>query len=153
MLFRQRRIGRGRQPFEILKFRTMRDGQVTRVGRWLRATGIDEIPQFVNVLRGEMSVVGPRPLTAADIERLGWTEHEHDPRFQARPGITGLAQIFAGGGAARSLELDASYATRAGLGLDTAVVGVSFAINLFGKRTVRRALTRWDVLGVGTAGY
>jgi lipopolysaccharide/colanic/teichoic acid biosynthesis glycosyltransferase len=148
VLFRQQRLGRDRHPFSILKFRTMTDGQVTRVGRWLRATGIDEIPQFINVLRGEMSVVGPRPLTRADIERLGWTGPDHDRRFTARPGITGLAQIFAGGGAARSQRLDASYAERAGVPLDTAVVAASFAVNLMGKARVRRALTRWDALRV-----
>src|SRR6185503_7239234 len=67
ILFRQVRVGRRRQPFEILKFRSMRDGRVTRAGRVLRATGLDEIVQFVNILRGEMSAVGPRPLTQEDV--------------------------------------------------------------------------------------
>src|SRR6186713_1995399 len=74
VLFRQERLGRDRLPFAILKFRSMRDGRITRVGRLLRATGLDELPQFVNILRGDMSAVGPRPLTAADVTRLGWTE-------------------------------------------------------------------------------
>jgi lipopolysaccharide/colanic/teichoic acid biosynthesis glycosyltransferase len=64
VLFRQPRLGLRRRPFDILKFRSMRDGRVTRVGRILRATGLDELPQFVNILRGELSAVGPRPLTA-----------------------------------------------------------------------------------------
>ena len=81
VLFRQERIGRERQPFGILKFRTMRSGNVTRVGKWLRATGLDETAQFLNVLRGDMSMVGPRPLTQADIERLGWTGKEQDARW------------------------------------------------------------------------
>src|SRR5437870_12609086 len=63
--FRQQRLGYRRRPFSILKIRTMRDGRTTRVGRALRATGLDEIPQFINILSGEMSAVGPRPLTDA----------------------------------------------------------------------------------------
>ena len=63
VLFRQERVGYQRRPFHILKFRSMRAGRVTRVGRLLRATGLDELPQFVNILRGHMSAVGPRPLT------------------------------------------------------------------------------------------
>ena len=73
VLFRQERLGHRRRPFHILKFRSMRDGRVTRVGRVLRATGLDELPQFVNILRGDMSAVGPRPLTADDVARLGWS--------------------------------------------------------------------------------
>src|SRR5262245_53299317 len=72
VLFRQERIGLRRRPFQIRKFRTMRDGTVTRVGRVLRGTGLDEIPQLVNILRGDMSAVGPRPLTASDLVRFGW---------------------------------------------------------------------------------
>ena len=129
----------------------MRHGQVTRVGRWLRATGIDEIPQFVNVVRGQMSVVGPRPLTAQDVERLGWDTPDTDARFDTRPGITGLAQIFSGGGAGRSRRLDTLYADRASARLDTAVVAASFAVNVLGKARVRAVLTRWDLLGVRAA--
>ena len=73
LFFRQQRIGYRRRPFSILKIRTMRDGRTTRVGRVLRATGLDEVPQLVNVLSGEMSAVGPRPLTESDVARLGWT--------------------------------------------------------------------------------
>ena len=67
LFFRQQRIGYRRRPFSILKIRTMRDGRTTRVGRVLRATGLDEVPQLVNVLSGEMSAVGPRPLTESDV--------------------------------------------------------------------------------------
>jgi lipopolysaccharide/colanic/teichoic acid biosynthesis glycosyltransferase len=65
VLFIQQRVGSRRQPFEILKFRSMREQRVTRVGQWLRLTGLDELPQFLNVCRGDMSVIGPRPLTVA----------------------------------------------------------------------------------------
>src|SRR5437870_3198124 len=70
LLFRQTWLGRGRRPFTILKFRTMRNEQVTAIGRLLRATGLDELPQLVNVLWGDLSAVGPRPLTEADVRRL-----------------------------------------------------------------------------------
>jgi lipopolysaccharide/colanic/teichoic acid biosynthesis glycosyltransferase len=76
-LFSQPRVGRGREPFTILKFRTLREGNVTRVGQWLRHTGIDELPQFVNVCRGQMSAVGPPaspesfPRSAADCSVRG----------------------------------------------------------------------------------
>ena len=99
-LFAQPRVGRQRSPFTIFKLRSMREQRVTRVGRWLRRTGIDELPQFVNVLRGEMSVVGPRPLTQQDVERLGWHEPPHDWRFSVNPGITGLSQLMAAAGIA-----------------------------------------------------
>src|SRR5688572_2915166 len=97
VLFRQERLGRDRRPFTILKFRSMRDGRVTRIGRLSRTTGLDELPQFINILRGEMSAVGPRPLTAEDVHRLGWTTAEFDFRWQRRPGLTGLAQMAGSG--------------------------------------------------------
>src|SRR5437867_12291008 len=70
LLFRQTRLGRGRRPFTILKFRTMRNEQVTAIGRLLRATGLDELPQLGTVLSGDLSAVGPRPLTEAHVRRL-----------------------------------------------------------------------------------
>src|SRR5256885_6974866 len=94
VFFRQERIGYRRRPFQILKFRSMRGGRVTRVGRLLRATGLDELPQFVNILRGDMSAVGPRPLTAADIARYGWDAPGFNFRWTVRPGLTGLAQLL-----------------------------------------------------------
>lgn len=137
VLFLQERVGERGRPFRIVKLRTMRDERVTRVGRWLRATGIDEVPQFVNVLKGDMSVVGPRPLTRADLERLGWAE---DPvRSELRPGITGPAQIRAGGPAA-SLAADHAYVP--GLAADVGLIAISFAMNVLGKQRVRGWLPR-----------
>src|SRR6266404_6151962 len=81
LLFRQTRLGRGRRPFTILKFRTMRKEQATVLGQWLRATGLDELPQLVNVLWGELSAVGPRPLMEADVRRRGWTDPAYDFRW------------------------------------------------------------------------
>jgi lipopolysaccharide/colanic/teichoic acid biosynthesis glycosyltransferase len=139
-LFSQPRIGDGRDPFTILKFRSMRKTEVTRVGAWLRRTGIDEWPQFVNVWRGDMSVVGPRPLTAGDIERLGWNDAAHDWRFSVKPGITGLSQLLAGRGSRLSERLDKLYLKRQSLSLDLRLVALSFAANVFGKRKIRRWL-------------
>jgi lipopolysaccharide/colanic/teichoic acid biosynthesis glycosyltransferase len=141
-LFLQQRVGQGRRSFTVLKFRSMKGVDVTRVGRWLRRTGLDELPQLVNVCRGDMSLVGPRPLTAADIARLGWADHSLDWRFAARPGITGLSQLLAGRGARASRRLDRLYLERQSLGLDLRLIAVSFAVNLIGKRTVRRWLRR-----------
>jgi lipopolysaccharide/colanic/teichoic acid biosynthesis glycosyltransferase len=104
-LYRQRRVGLHGEEFELLKLRTMvvgaehqgagyaidrGDARITRVGRVLRRLSIDELPQLVNVLRGEMSLVGPRPTLAYQVER--YTEHQRR-RLEVKPGITGWAQI------------------------------------------------------------
>jgi lipopolysaccharide/colanic/teichoic acid biosynthesis glycosyltransferase len=142
VLFRQERLGRRRRPFTILKFRSMRDGRITRVGRMLRATGLDELPQFINILRGDMSAVGPRPLTESDVARLGWIAHRYDFRWRVRPGLTGLAQVIEARSGRLSLGLDRHYVARQSLSLDVRLVAVSFAINALGKRRVRRLLVR-----------
>jgi lipopolysaccharide/colanic/teichoic acid biosynthesis glycosyltransferase len=142
LLFVQERVGRDRKAFRVLKLRTMRDGRVTRVGRWLRATGLDELPQFVNVARGEMSVVGPRPLTSFDVARLGWDSPAHDARFAVLPGIVGLAQIVGGRGARHTARLDALYARRVSLALDARLVSLGFVANVVGKARMRRWVWR-----------
>lgn len=139
-IFSQSRLGRARQPFTLRKFRSMRDQKITRVGHWLRTTGLDELPQFLNVCRGEMSVVGPRPLTEQDVARLGWNDLQHDWRFEAKPGITGLSQLLAGRGARASERLDRFYLRRQSLTLDLKVIALSFAVNLIGKKRIRRWL-------------
>jgi lipopolysaccharide/colanic/teichoic acid biosynthesis glycosyltransferase len=137
VLFRQERVGQHRRPFTVFKLRSMRDGKVTRVGAWIRRTGIDETAQFLCVLRGDMSVVGPRPLTADDVHRLGWGEPEFDVRFATPPGITGLAQLFAVPGVASSVALDRAYVRDARAWLDLQLVAWSFACNVVGKARVR----------------
>ena len=102
VLFRQRRPGLGGKPFTIVKFRTMRDAtdangnplpdaqRITRLGRFLRRTSLDELPELVNVLRGDMSLVGPRPLL---LEYLPRYTDEQMRRHEVRPGITGWSQV------------------------------------------------------------
>ena len=143
LLFRQRRLGLHRRPFSILKIRTMRDGRPTRVGRLLRATGLDEIPQFVNILAGEMSAVGPRPLTEEDVVRLGWTGSECDARWDVKPGLTGLAQIAGPPTHQEALELDRVYSAGWNPRLDCLLIALSFAVNVFGKARVQRATAAW----------
>lgn len=147
VLFAQERVGRDRVSFRILKLRTMREDRVTRVGRWLRATGLDELPQFVNVVRGDMSVVGPRPLTEADVDRLGWAGSAHDARFAVRPGIVGLAQVVGGRTARHTARLDALYARRTSLRLDVTLVVAGFVANVLGKDRMRSLLRRSSILG------
>lgn len=128
-LFSQVRPGRGGRPFTILKIRTMCDAfdvdgkplpddqRVTRLGRFLRATSIDELPQFVNVVRGELSLVGPRPLL---MEYLPLYSPEQSRRHSVLPGITGWAQIHGRNAQSwqRRFELDCWYVDNWSLGLD-----------------------------------
>lgn len=107
ILFRQRRYGAGRQIFTMLKFRSMRvletegafrqvsagDARITRVGAFLRRASLDELPQLFNVLRGDMSLVGPRPHAVAMDDTFGRIIPNYVERHLVRPGLTGLAQI------------------------------------------------------------
>ena len=142
LLFRQTRLGRGRRPFTILKFRTMRNEEATVLGQWLRCTGLDELPQLVNVLWGELSAVGPRPLMAADVQRRGWTDPAYDFRWSVPPGLTGLAQVVGARSARHALRLDRLYIARQSLRLDIRLVAWSFAVNLLGKTRVQRLISR-----------
>ena len=142
VFFRQVRLGRARRPFTIVKFRTMTGGRITRVGRVLRATGLDELPQFVNILRGDMSAVGPRPLADTDVRRLGWTIPRFDFRWRVLPGLTGLAQVMGAPSGRRSASLDRWYVAYGNLSLDVRLVALSFAINALGKTRIRQWLLR-----------
>ena len=154
VLFRQRRMGRNDVPFEMLKFRTMVDGadaqraalaarneadgglfkikedpRITRVGRFLRRTSLDELPQLFNVLRGDMALVGPRPLVLDEDSRIeGWQRSRHE----LPPGMTGLWQVF---GSARiplneMVKIDYLYGANWSLWLDVKILmrTVSFVL-------------------------
>jgi lipopolysaccharide/colanic/teichoic acid biosynthesis glycosyltransferase len=142
VFFCQDRLGERRRRFTILKFRSMRDGHVTSVGRLLRDTGLDELPQLINVLRGDMSAVGPRPLIEADVVRFGWAGARYDFRWKVRPGLTGLAQVVGPRSRRASLFLDRSYIARQCLWLDIRLIALSFAVNALGKQRVRELIVR-----------
>lgn len=136
VLFRQARPGRLGQPFQILKFRTMTDtkdsegnllpdeDRLTSFGRFLRSSSLDELPELINVLKGEMSLVGPRPLIMAYLSRY---TPEQAKRNLVRPGITGLAQV--NGRNAISWEerfsLDVHYVERWTFWLDIKILGLT----------------------------
>ncbi|MCZ7419875.1 MULTISPECIES: sugar transferase [unclassified Micromonospora] len=135
VFFRQCRIGRDDRPFELIKFRTMRapdsarglltDAErLTPLGRWLRATSLDELPTLWCVLRGDMSLVGPRPLLPQYLSRYSPTQAR---RHEVRPGITGLAQVRG----RNSLDwdakfsLDVEYVTKRSLRLDLSILAAT----------------------------
>jgi lipopolysaccharide/colanic/teichoic acid biosynthesis glycosyltransferase len=140
-VFRQRRTGLGGRQFWVLKFRTMTDRRdkqgnllpdrrrLTRLGRLLRRLSLDEIPQLINVLRGDMSIVGPRPLLPK--YDLWYTERERR-RFEVRPGITGLAQVAGRNtvGWSARLHLDVDYVERCSLWLDAKILATTMRVVL-----------------------
>jgi putative colanic acid biosynthesis UDP-glucose lipid carrier transferase len=149
VLFRQKRYGLNNELIEILKFRTMHvaacddgrgphegfrqatrgDPRVTPVGRLLRRTSLDELPQFLNVLRGDMSVVGPRPHAVAHHERFAPLIDSYIARHRVKPGITGWAQVHGLRGETdtvekmeRRLEHDLYYIENWSLSLDLRII-------------------------------
>jgi lipopolysaccharide/colanic/teichoic acid biosynthesis glycosyltransferase len=136
VLYRQRRVGRGGREFELLKLRTMvagsdpvgvgrvvyrDDPRVTRAGRLLRRTSLDEVPNLVNVLRGEMAIVGPRPTIPAQV--ASYTPFQHR-RHEVLPGITGWAQVRGRAGIPweERIELDVWYVDHRSLALDLRIL-------------------------------
>jgi len=138
VLFRQVRPGLHERPFTIYKFRSMTDARDadgkllpemerhTRFGRLLRRTSLDELPELFNVIRGEMSLVGPRPLL---MEYIGYYSAEDNRRHDVRPGITGWAQINGRNELLRSerLALDVWYVDHLSLRLDLQIIGTTLA--------------------------
>jgi lipopolysaccharide/colanic/teichoic acid biosynthesis glycosyltransferase len=161
IFYRQQRVGLGGRPFDAMKFRSMRpdaeamtgaiqatedDPRVTRVGRIMRATAMDELPQLWNILRGDMSFVGPRALRPGEIEAEGdgrVTRLEDVPGFErrisVRPGLTGLAQIYARRDVPRrqKFRYDRVYVDRHSWWLDVRLILLSFWISFRGTWEAR----------------
>lgn len=144
VLFRQQRPGLDGRPFTLLKFRTMTGERtaegglaadaerLTALGRWLRRTSLDELPELWSVLRGDMSLVGPRPLL---MQYLGRYTPEQARRHEVRPGITGWAQIHGRNAQSweRRFELDVWYVDHLGLRLDLKILAITVAKLLSGE--------------------
>ncbi len=161
IFFPQERVGLGGRVFMALKFRSMRpdaealtgpvqatenDPRVTRVGRLLRATAQDELPQLVNILRGDMSFVGPRPLRPGEVDVRGDGQvtrlediRGYRERHGVRPGLTGLTQVYAPRDISRAskFRLDRLYIDRATFSLDLRLILLSFWITARGTWEVR----------------
>jgi sugar transferase (PEP-CTERM system associated) len=153
ILFRQERVGEGGKPFTLLKFRTMiqdaevvsgpvwateEDPRITRVGRFLRKTRLDELPQVFNVLRGEMSFVGPRPERPHFVAQLQEKIPYYNQRHTVKPGITGWAQVRYRYGATvedaeEKLQFDLYYIKNLSFFLDMLILLASVKVVLFGK--------------------
>lgn len=136
VLFRQTRPGLNGQPFDILKFRTMTDARgadgallpdaerLTRFGRFLRASSLDELPELINILRGEMSFVGPRPLL---MEYLPLYSPQQARRHEVRPGITGWAQINGRNAISwdEKFAFDVDYVNRRSMAFDLRILALT----------------------------
>ena len=152
VFYRQARVGEDGKAFNLLKFRSMVEGaetngpvwagknddRITRVGRWIRKWRLDEIPQLVNVLRGDMSFVGPRPERAYFVEKLREEIPFYDQRFSVKPGITGLAQVKYEYGAStedalEKLKYDLYYIKNLSLLFDLLIIFETIKVVLSGK--------------------
>lgn len=154
-IFSQRRAGWRGKPFTMLKFRTMRtdvdpygpsphngqDPRLTRVGRFLRERSLDELPQLLNVLVGDMSLVGPRPLY--ERQAALWNERQKR-RLDVRPGLTGYAQVYGRGRATHEekIELDLTYIDSRSFMLDLKLICQTFAGALTGKQVYEQRYSR-----------
>ena len=157
VLYRQTRVGQGGSDFELLKLRTMvvgaetqgagfavdqGDRRITRVGRLLRAASIDELPQLWNVLRGEMSLIGPRPTLRYQVEKYTARQAR---RLEVRPGLTGWAQINGRASLPWSerIELDLQYLERASLRLDVRILVYTARMAVTGQGLYRGETGGW----------
>ena len=159
-IFRKERAGKNGKPFNFYKFRTMKadsdpfgpspksnkDKRLTKIGRILREYSLDELPQLFNIVRGDMSMVGPRPLYLSQMAE--WSEGQKK-RLSVKPGVTGLAQISGRGEITREekLELDVRYVETAGFVVDARIILLTIGHvlkrrGIYEKRYSRREYTR-----------
>jgi lipopolysaccharide/colanic/teichoic acid biosynthesis glycosyltransferase len=158
VIYRQRRIGRSGEPFDVLKLRTMVDGaehigaglavdesdsRITRVGALLRRTSLDELPNLLNVLRGEMSLIGPRPTVPVQVAQ--YTERQRG-RLAIRPGITGWAQVNGRASLPWSerIELDLYYIEHRSPALDARILWRTPALVLGGGGLYKGQTGGWE---------
>lgn len=155
VIFKQERLGKGGQVFKILKFRSMcvgaekggvysnkGDARVTKIGKFIRATSIDEFPQFVNIIKGDMAIIGPRPTLTYHPWKLEEYTQEQRKRFNVRPGVTGWAQVNGRKEVEwnRRIQYDVEY-----------VENLSFAFDLkIFFMTIYKVLAMKDNVNVGT---
>jgi len=161
-IFKQERAGRNARPFVFYKFRTMRtdadpfgaspkagdDPRITKVGKLLREYSLDELPQLFNVLKGEMSLVGPRPLYVSQMAE--WDERQKK-RLLVKPGLTGLAQVSGRGGLMREqkFEFDVEYVEKASFWLDIKIIFKTakqaiFRKNIYENKYSENEITRGE---------
>jgi lipopolysaccharide/colanic/teichoic acid biosynthesis glycosyltransferase len=150
VIFRQKRVGKNGRIFTLFKFRSMRedadpgrpaqerDDRVTRVGRWLRRTRLDELPQLYNILRGDMHFVGPRPCIPADEAECARQIPSYSHRWTVQPGVTGWAQVHNGYCASLAdhidkLGYDLYYIQHMSAGLDLLILFQTTKILLLGR--------------------
>lgn len=147
-IFKQERAGKDGKPFFFYKFRTMRtdvdpfgpspksgdDPRLTKVGKFLREYSLDELPQLFNILKGDMSIVGPRPLYVSQMSE--WNERQRK-RLDIKPGLTGWAQIHGRGELTREekLELDVKYVETAGILTDIKIV-LATIVQIFRRKNI-----------------
>ena len=160
-IYRQRRIGLEGQEFEVIKLRTMvsgaenlgaglavaeNDERITRLGALLRRSSVDELPNLINVLRGEMAIIGPRPTVASQVEQ--YTPRQRG-RLTVRPGITGWAQVNGRAGLPwdERIELDLWYIENRSWKLDRQILRRSFTTVLGGDDLYRKGGPAWTERG------
>jgi lipopolysaccharide/colanic/teichoic acid biosynthesis glycosyltransferase len=173
VFYTQERVGQYGKPFRLYKFRSMvedaestsgptwaskHDPRITRVGRLLRRTAGDELPQLINIVRGDISFVGPRSHRAFFADKFSREVPGYAARYAARPGLTGLAQVFGryDSSAKQKLRFDLLYLRHRSLALDVKLILVSFLVSFLGRWDERggakvRGLKRFMRLGVSDA--